>query len=246
MTGAANPGSFPGMPSPILCLGAINVDLKFQVDDLEGFLNDWGTGLTRGGEAAVSREEEARLDGLAGPVRPAGGALRRRHGRQHRLCPGLPGPPGGPGGPGGRRCRRRIFAGESGRGGPVPRGHPGGERPGLHPDRPRKESAPSWWRPIPTTTSRSGTCPGRRWRPRRISISPPLRETALWRCSGPSPAGSRSGSGSAWTRGNSTPGGGGRPWKTSWTTWRPCWSRKPSGGCWGESRRFTPTGPRPW
>ena len=55
LTGAANPGSFPGMPSPILCLGAINLDLKFQVDDLEGFLRDWGTGLTRGGEEAVSR-----------------------------------------------------------------------------------------------------------------------------------------------------------------------------------------------
>jgi ribokinase len=52
------------MPSPILCLGAINVDLKFQVDDLEGFLRDWGTGLSRGGEEAVSRSEEARLTAL--------------------------------------------------------------------------------------------------------------------------------------------------------------------------------------
>ena len=61
------------MPSPILCLGAINLDLKFQVDDLEGFLQDWGTGLTRGGEEAVSREAEARLTALlARDGRPVG------------------------------------------------------------------------------------------------------------------------------------------------------------------------------
>ena len=73
MTGAANPGSFPGMPSPILCLGAINLDLKFQVDDLEGFLRHWSTGLTRGGEEAVSREAEARLTALLARYgRPAG------------------------------------------------------------------------------------------------------------------------------------------------------------------------------
>jgi sugar/nucleoside kinase (ribokinase family) len=47
-----------------MCLGAINVDLKFQVEDLEGFLKEWGTGLSRGGEEAVSREEEARLTAL--------------------------------------------------------------------------------------------------------------------------------------------------------------------------------------
>ena len=52
------------MLSPIFCLGAINLDLKFQVDDLESFLKDWGTGLTRGGEEAVSREQEARLTAL--------------------------------------------------------------------------------------------------------------------------------------------------------------------------------------
>ena len=61
------------MPSPILCLGAINLDLKFQVDDLEGFLKDWGTGLSRGGEEAVSREDEARLTALLARYgRPAG------------------------------------------------------------------------------------------------------------------------------------------------------------------------------
>jgi sugar/nucleoside kinase (ribokinase family) len=64
LTGAANTGNFPGMPSPIMCLGAINVDLKFQVDDLEGFLKAWGTGLRRGGEEAVSREGEVRLTAL--------------------------------------------------------------------------------------------------------------------------------------------------------------------------------------
>ena len=61
------------MPSPILCLGAINLDLKFQVDDLEGFLQDWGTGLSRGGEEPVSREQEARLTALLARYgRPAG------------------------------------------------------------------------------------------------------------------------------------------------------------------------------
>ena len=61
------------MPSPILCLGAINVDLKFQVDDLEGFLKAWGTGLRRAGEEAVSREDEARLTALLARYgRPAG------------------------------------------------------------------------------------------------------------------------------------------------------------------------------
>jgi sugar/nucleoside kinase (ribokinase family) len=64
LTGAANTVNFLGMPSTIMCLGAINVDLKFQVDDLEGFLNAWGTGLSRGGEEAVSREDEARLTAL--------------------------------------------------------------------------------------------------------------------------------------------------------------------------------------
>ena len=61
------------MPSPILCLGAINLDLKFQVDDLKGFLKDWGTGLRRAGEEAVSRSEEARLTALLARYgRPAG------------------------------------------------------------------------------------------------------------------------------------------------------------------------------
>jgi sugar/nucleoside kinase (ribokinase family) len=61
------------MSPQAICLGAINLDLKFQVEDLTGFLKDWGTGLTRGGEEAVSREEEPRLKELLGRYgRPAG------------------------------------------------------------------------------------------------------------------------------------------------------------------------------
>jgi sugar/nucleoside kinase (ribokinase family) len=61
------------MPSAVICLGAINLDLKFAVEDLEGFLRQWGTGLSPGGEEAVTRAEEARLlDLLARYGRPAG------------------------------------------------------------------------------------------------------------------------------------------------------------------------------
>ena len=61
------------MTPAIICQGAINLDLKFQVDDLEGFLRDWGTGLSRAGEEAVSREDEARLTALLARYgRPAG------------------------------------------------------------------------------------------------------------------------------------------------------------------------------
>jgi ribokinase len=61
------------MSPQIICLGAINLDLKFQVEDLTGFLKDWGTGLTRGGEEAISRGEEPRLGELLGRYgRPAG------------------------------------------------------------------------------------------------------------------------------------------------------------------------------
>jgi ribokinase len=52
------------MPAEVICLGAINLDLKFQVDDLDAFLRHWGTGLNRGGEEPISREQEARLTGL--------------------------------------------------------------------------------------------------------------------------------------------------------------------------------------
>jgi len=73
LTADANPGSFPGMSPQVICLGAINLDLKFQVEDLTGFLKDWGTGLARGGEEAVSRGEEPRLKELLDRYgRPAG------------------------------------------------------------------------------------------------------------------------------------------------------------------------------
>jgi ribokinase len=56
-----------------MCLGAINLDLKFQVQDLAGFLQEWGTGLARGGEEAVSRSQEPRLQELLARYgRPAG------------------------------------------------------------------------------------------------------------------------------------------------------------------------------
>jgi sugar/nucleoside kinase (ribokinase family) len=45
-------------------MGAINLDLLYEVDDLEGFLAAWGTGLTRGGEEALVPEEEKRLQAL--------------------------------------------------------------------------------------------------------------------------------------------------------------------------------------
>jgi ribokinase len=67
------------MSPQVICLGAINLDLKFQVEDLAGFLKDWGTGLTQGGEEAVSRGEERRLKELLGrygrPVGRFGGGM---------------------------------------------------------------------------------------------------------------------------------------------------------------------------
>jgi ribokinase len=61
------------MSPQVICLGALNLDLKFQVEDLTGFLKDWGTGLTRGGEEAISQKEESRLLELLGRYgQPAG------------------------------------------------------------------------------------------------------------------------------------------------------------------------------
>jgi sugar/nucleoside kinase (ribokinase family) len=61
------------MQPEVFCLGSINVDLVYRVDDLPGFLKTWGTGLTRGGEEALHRESEARLlDLLPQFARPAG------------------------------------------------------------------------------------------------------------------------------------------------------------------------------
>ena len=48
----------------IICLGAVNLDLVYRVDDLAGFLEAWGTGLTPGGEEPLTRAAEARLQGL--------------------------------------------------------------------------------------------------------------------------------------------------------------------------------------
>ena len=52
------------MPRSVVCLGAINLELLYEVDDLGGFLAAWGTGLARGGEEALAPEEEKRLTGL--------------------------------------------------------------------------------------------------------------------------------------------------------------------------------------
>jgi len=45
----------------VVCLGAVNLDLLYRIDALEEFLDSWGTGLTRGGEEALTPEAEARL-----------------------------------------------------------------------------------------------------------------------------------------------------------------------------------------
>jgi sugar/nucleoside kinase (ribokinase family) len=52
------------MQPQVFCLGSINVDLVYQVDDLTGFLQSWGSGLSRGGEEALSPAAEARLQDL--------------------------------------------------------------------------------------------------------------------------------------------------------------------------------------
>lgn len=45
-------------------MGSINIDLVYRVDDLAGFLHNWGSGLSRGGEEALNREAEVRLQEL--------------------------------------------------------------------------------------------------------------------------------------------------------------------------------------
>ncbi len=49
------------MQPQVFCLGAVNVDLVYRVADLAGFRRNWGTGLTRGGEEALSGDAEPRL-----------------------------------------------------------------------------------------------------------------------------------------------------------------------------------------
>lgn len=52
------------MPRRVLCLGAVNLDLIYKVEDLSGFLNAWGTGLQPGGEEAISGSQEQHLQDL--------------------------------------------------------------------------------------------------------------------------------------------------------------------------------------
>jgi ribokinase len=61
------------MQPEVFCLGAVNLDLTYRVDDLAGFLQEWGTGLARGGEEALSPAAESRLrDLLEKFARPTG------------------------------------------------------------------------------------------------------------------------------------------------------------------------------
>jgi ribokinase len=52
------------MKGQVVCLGAVNLDLLYAVDNIEEFLAAWGSGLVRGGEEAISPEEEQRLNAL--------------------------------------------------------------------------------------------------------------------------------------------------------------------------------------
>jgi sugar/nucleoside kinase (ribokinase family) len=61
------------MSRSVVCLGAINLDLLYEVDDLEGLLSAWGTGLSRGGEEVLSRQEEKRLSELLPRFARSGG-----------------------------------------------------------------------------------------------------------------------------------------------------------------------------
>jgi ribokinase len=56
----------------VICVGAVNVDLRYEVADLKVFLEVWPQ-LHRGGEVALGPQEEARLqDLLKQHARPAG------------------------------------------------------------------------------------------------------------------------------------------------------------------------------
>lgn len=48
------------MPPRVVCLGAVNVDRRYEVKDLEPFVQAWPE-LTPGGEGALTPEEEIRL-----------------------------------------------------------------------------------------------------------------------------------------------------------------------------------------
>src|SRR4030042_2857415 len=64
------------MGVPVVCLGALNVDLLYRAPELGPFLQEWPE-LQRGGEAARGPGEEARLQNLlsrhATPAGRAGG-----------------------------------------------------------------------------------------------------------------------------------------------------------------------------
>ena len=75
MTGGGNLDSVRNMGLPVICLGAVNVDLRYEVPDLGPFLDTW-PGLQPGGEAALAPGEESRLTDLLNRYgRPSG-----RHG----------------------------------------------------------------------------------------------------------------------------------------------------------------------
>jgi len=48
----------------VVCLGAVNLDLRYEVSDPEGFLAAWGTNLSRGGEEVLTPDEEKHLQKL--------------------------------------------------------------------------------------------------------------------------------------------------------------------------------------
>ncbi len=74
----------------VFCLGAINVDLIYRVDDLAGFLQNWGTAWP-GRRRGALPGGRGPAPGFAGALWPALWPLRRRSGGQHRLRPGPPG-----------------------------------------------------------------------------------------------------------------------------------------------------------
>lgn len=75
LTRTGNIDSFPNMKGQVVCLGAVNLEVLYAVDDMEEFLAAWGSNLVRGGEAAISSEEEQRLTTLLSRwARPAGRA----------------------------------------------------------------------------------------------------------------------------------------------------------------------------
>jgi sugar/nucleoside kinase (ribokinase family) len=52
------------MQAQVVCLGPVNLEVLYAVDDLEEFLAAWGSGLVRGGEEVVSVDEEQKLAAL--------------------------------------------------------------------------------------------------------------------------------------------------------------------------------------